>query len=172
MHKQEKVADFLFIACALSSWILAATSLKNTHIHTNTYTIYIRVHIWLAFEQMFLTVDLHVPFLACILVFSICQFRCLYSVRIEYLTYAAVQVSTSIDIGTIRIKYSKMKGRWSEGLLHTMRDPNSVVISTDKLVAIKDKYPKAQIHYLVLPYDNIPSIFHVGLNKMNIVCVY
>lgn len=55
-----------------------------------------------------------------------------------------------------------MAGHWSQGLLHSMNDPNSLVISTDKLVVIKDKFPKAKLHFLVLPIENIPSIFDVS----------
>lgn len=62
-----------------------------------------------------------------------------------------------------------MTGHWSEGLLHTMRNPQFVVITTDKLVAIKDKYPKAHAHYLVLPLENIPTIFHVGVPNLHII---
>lgn len=54
-----------------------------------------------------------------------------------------------------------MKGHWSHGLLQSMKDPNTIVISTDKLIAIKDKYPKAKLHFLVLPTENIPTIYHV-----------
>lgn len=53
------------------------------------------------------------------------------------------------------------KEHWSSGLLKTMKDPESKVIEDDKIVVITDKYPKAQFHYLILPKDNIPSIWHV-----------
>lgn len=56
-----------------------------------------------------------------------------------------------------------MKGHWSHGLFQSMKDPNAIVISTDKLVAIKDKYPKAQLHFLVLPIEHITSIYHVRI---------
>lgn len=55
----------------------------------------------------------------------------------------------------------KMSGHWSHGLLTSMKDPASVVISAETVVAIKDKYPKAKLHYLVLPFENISSIYHV-----------
>lgn len=51
---------------------------------------------------------------------------------------------------------------WAQGLLASMKDPDLKVISTDELVAIKDKYPKAKYHYLIIPHENIRSIFYVN----------
>lgn len=52
---------------------------------------------------------------------------------------------------------------WKLGLLDAMKDPNLRIISTDELVAIKDKYPKAKLHFLILPLENIRSIFYVNI---------
>ncbi|GFU55627.1 aprataxin [Nephila pilipes] len=49
-------------------------------------------------------------------------------------------------------------GHWSQGLKASMGDPNLIVDSDDLVVIIKDKYPKAQYHYLVLPKRNIPNL--------------
>ncbi len=48
---------------------------------------------------------------------------------------------------------------WSAGLLAAMRDPAAVVEEDDEVVAIRDKYPKARHHYLVLPkrQDGVPG---------------
>lgn len=61
---------------------------------------------------------------------------------------------------------SKNKGSWSMALVETMKDPLYRVISSELAVVIKDKYPKAKYHFLVLPYENIPTPFHVS-NKQN-----
>ncbi|XP_076241304.1 aprataxin [Calliopsis andreniformis] len=53
------------------------------------------------------------------------------------------------------------KHHWATGLLVSMEDPELRVKEDDKVVVIKDKYPKAQFHYLVLPKANIPSLWHV-----------
>lgn len=53
------------------------------------------------------------------------------------------------------------KHHWTSGLLVSMEDPELKVKEDDKVVVIKDKYPKAQFHYLILPKANIPSIWHV-----------
>ncbi|GIY98065.1 aprataxin [Caerostris extrusa] len=44
-------------------------------------------------------------------------------------------------------------GHWSQGLKASMEDPNLIVDSDDLVVIIKDKYPKAQHHYLILPKE-------------------
>lgn len=50
---------------------------------------------------------------------------------------------------------------WQMGLLNAMKDPSLLVIKSNLAVVIKDKYPKAKHHFLVLPLENIPSIFKV-----------
>ena len=49
-------------------------------------------------------------------------------------------------------------GHWSQGLLLSISDPSMVVKSDDRVVMIRDKYPKARHHYLVLPQANISSL--------------
>ncbi|CAG4947353.1 unnamed protein product [Parnassius apollo] len=60
------------------------------------------------------------------------------------------------------------KKHWSLGLLDSMKDPDLIYKETERVVIIRDKYPKAKIHYLVLPKDNITNIYklekeHVSL---------
>lgn len=56
---------------------------------------------------------------------------------------------------------------WATGLLQAMKDPSLQVISNDIAVVIKDKYPKAKYHYLILPWENIPDIYHVISHKLS-----
>ncbi|XP_041986838.1 aprataxin-like protein [Aricia agestis] len=58
------------------------------------------------------------------------------------------------------------KKHWSLGLLDTMKDPKYVYKDSERVVVIKDKYPKAKVHYLVLPREQISSIF--SLNKTHL----
>lgn len=58
---------------------------------------------------------------------------------------------------------------WSWKLLETMKDPQSIVVKADRFVAIKDKFPKAKHHYLVLPYENIDTIFHLTKSDIDLV---
>lgn len=50
---------------------------------------------------------------------------------------------------------------WSNALVNSLNDPNVQFIATTDLVVIRDKYPKAKHHYLILPRADIPSIYHV-----------
>ncbi|XP_063309398.1 aprataxin [Pelobates fuscus] len=52
----------------------------------------------------------------------------------------------------------KNQGHWSQGLTVSMQDPTMQVFKDDKLVVIKDKYPKARHHWLVLPWESISSL--------------
>lgn len=61
---------------------------------------------------------------------------------------------------------SKSKGHWSLGLLESMKDPSTIVKETENIVIIRDKYPKAKIHYLVLSRESIDSIYN--LNKTHV----
>lgn len=49
-------------------------------------------------------------------------------------------------------------GGWIQGLKVSMQDPNMQVYKDEKVVVIKDKYPKARFHWLVLPWDSISSL--------------
>ncbi|XP_048052084.1 aprataxin isoform X1 [Megalobrama amblycephala] len=53
---------------------------------------------------------------------------------------------------------SESAGHWSQGLKVSMQDPKMQVYKDDKVVVIKDKYPKARYHWLVLPWDSISSL--------------
>ncbi|XP_077379463.1 aprataxin isoform X2 [Festucalex cinctus] len=55
-------------------------------------------------------------------------------------------------------KINESVGHWSQGLKASMQDPNMQVYKDDKVVVIKDKYPKARYHWLVLPWVSIPSL--------------
>ena len=61
-------------------------------------------------------------------------------------------------------------GHWSMGLLAAMEDPEQVVESDELCVTIKDAFPKARHHFLILPRENISSLkslksSHVDLLK-------
>lgn len=64
---------------------------------------------------------------------------------------------------------TKNMGSWSLALIETMKDPLYRVISSEIAVAIKDKFPKAKYHFLILPYEDIPTLFHVSKLKINLI---
>ncbi|KAI5645347.1 scavenger mRNA decapping enzyme c-term binding domain-containing protein [Phthorimaea operculella] len=62
----------------------------------------------------------------------------------------------------------KKTKHWSIGLLDSMKDSANIVKQSERVVVIRDKYPKAKVHYLVLPLEEINSLQklnkgHVGL---------
>ncbi|KAK5926736.1 hypothetical protein CgunFtcFv8_022283 [Champsocephalus gunnari] len=56
------------------------------------------------------------------------------------------------------IKNTESFAPWSQGLKTSMQDPKMQVYKDDKVVVIKDKYPKARYHWLVLPWQTISSL--------------
>lgn len=58
---------------------------------------------------------------------------------------------------------TKQVNHWATALNQAINDLNVRIISSNYAVVIKDKFPKAKYHFLVLPFENIPSIFHVSV---------
>ena len=52
-------------------------------------------------------------------------------------------------------------GHWSLGLLSAMKNPDLIILEDEKVVVIKDAYPKAKFHYLVCPKQDIQTIKQV-----------
>ena len=50
-----------------------------------------------------------------------------------------------------------------------MTDPNQVLEEDDEIVVLKDLYPKARHHYLVLPKKEILSIKSVTLDDLDLL---
>ncbi|XP_026215715.1 aprataxin [Anabas testudineus] len=67
------------------------------------------------------------------------------------------KASVSVSHGEAT-KNSESVGHWSQGLKASMQDPKMQVYKDDTVVVIKDKYPKARYHWLVLPWQSIPSL--------------
>uniref|UniRef100_A0A1A9W9D6 Aprataxin C2HE/C2H2/C2HC zinc finger domain-containing protein n=1 Tax=Glossina brevipalpis TaxID=37001 RepID=A0A1A9W9D6_9MUSC len=58
---------------------------------------------------------------------------------------------------------------WSSGLINILKDPSKHIIASNLAVVIKDKYPKAKHHYLVLPLSDIDTIFHLTIDHLDLV---
>ncbi|CAD0200879.1 unnamed protein product [Chrysodeixis includens] len=74
--------------------------------------------------------------------------------------------SSTVMAANLNTKKAK---HWSLGLLESMKDPESIVKETKQAVVIKDKYPKAKIHYLVLPHADISSIYKLDKSHINLL---
>lgn len=66
-------------------------------------------------------------------------------------------------------KSTKQPRHWSLGLVGSMKDPELIVKQSDRVVAIRDKYPKAKVHYLVLPQEDINSIYSLDKNHISLL---
>ncbi|NXG56531.1 APTX protein, partial [Hemiprocne comata] len=60
-------------------------------------------------------------------------------------------------------------GHWSQGLKTSMQDPKMQVYKDEKTVVIKDKYPKARYHWLILPWDPISSLKSVTRDHLELL---
>ena len=55
---------------------------------------------------------------------------------------------------------------WSMKLVSSMKSPEMVVQSDELTITIKDAYPKARHHYLVLPRKDIPTLRHLNASHL------
>ncbi|XP_007522938.1 aprataxin isoform X2 [Erinaceus europaeus] len=60
-------------------------------------------------------------------------------------------------------------GHWSQGLKISMQDPKMQVYKDEQVVVIKDKYPKARYHWLVLPWASISSLKVVTRDHLDLL---
>ncbi|XP_010124082.1 PREDICTED: aprataxin isoform X2 [Chlamydotis macqueenii] len=98
-----------------------------------------------------------------------------------YVTVRQIGVNpTSVDLVNIgKDEEVKMKpgqvlhieylGHWSQGLKSSMQDPKMQVYKDEKTVVIKDKYPKARYHWLILPWDPISSLKSVTRDHLELL---
>nr|AAI06538.1 LOC398657 protein [Xenopus laevis] len=68
------------------------------------------------------------------------------------------KISSCPTQGKSNVQEVKSQGHWSQDLKVSMQDPTMQVFKDDKIVVIKDKYPKARYHWLVLPWQSIASL--------------
>ncbi|XP_036710869.1 aprataxin isoform X3 [Balaenoptera musculus] len=68
-----------------------------------------------------------------------------------------VQLKAECNKGYVKVKQESL-GHWSQALKISMEDPKMQVYKDEQVVVIKDKYPKARHHWLVLPWASISSL--------------
>ncbi|XP_062905081.1 aprataxin isoform X2 [Mobula hypostoma] len=79
-----------------------------------------------------------------------------------------VQLKADYNKGFVLVKQD-FQGMWSQGLKVSMQDPKLQVYKDDTVVVIKDKYPKARFHWLVLPWESITSLKAVRKDHLNLL---
>ena len=60
-------------------------------------------------------------------------------------------------------------GPWSMKLLESMKNPDMIVQSDELTVTIKDAFPKAKHHYLVLPRADISNFKSLDISHLNLL---
>ncbi|CAH0547720.1 unnamed protein product [Brassicogethes aeneus] len=66
-------------------------------------------------------------------------------------------------------KKPKPSGHWAMGLLNTMKDPKYIVKTDDLVTVIKDVYPKAKFHFLVIPKEDISNLKAVTSKHLDLL---
>lgn len=79
------------------------------------------------------------------------------------------KVSTDPAEGGEEKKPRKNPSKWQEGLVETMKNPEMKVMEDEWVVCIKDKYPKAKCHFLVLPKEDIRSVASLKPEHVNLL---
>ncbi|XP_007904794.1 aprataxin isoform X1 [Callorhinchus milii] len=77
--------------------------------------------------------------------------------------------SLETPINHASVAEKKGSGHWSQALKVSMQDPTMQLYKDDKVVVIKDKYPKAHYHWLVLPWVSIPSLKAVRSDNLSLL---
>lgn len=55
---------------------------------------------------------------------------------------------------------------WSTGLIEAMNNSTFIVMNESRVTVIRDKYPKSEFHYLVIPHQNISNLRAVTKNEL------
>ena len=58
---------------------------------------------------------------------------------------------------------------WSQGLYASMEDPELLVFQDELLCVIKDKYPKAEHHFLVMPKAKLTTLYDLNESYLEVV---
>ena len=61
------------------------------------------------------------------------------------------------------------KRHWSQGLYASMEDPDLLVFQDEVLCVIKDKYPKAEHHFLVLPKEKLTTLYDLHESHLEVI---
>ena len=66
-------------------------------------------------------------------------------------------------------KMATGSGHWSMKLVEAMSDPKKVVRSDELTITIKDAYPKARHHFLVLPKADLPHLRSLNSSHVDLL---
>lgn len=58
---------------------------------------------------------------------------------------------------------------WQDGLLRAMTDPEQIFDQDDLTVTLKDAFPKARYHYLIVPREQINSVKELSTKNLDLL---
>ncbi|KAL1129170.1 hypothetical protein AAG570_013700 [Ranatra chinensis] len=58
---------------------------------------------------------------------------------------------------------------WKFGLLASAKNPDLQIFTNDQITVVKDMYPKAELHYLVLPKERIDTLKNLQKDHVNLL---
>lgn len=61
-------------------------------------------------------------------------------------------------------------GHWRYNLYNAMKDPSLIVYKDQVIVIIRDKYPKSELHFLVLPLQKLDDLRYLTQNDFQLLC--
>lgn len=73
------------------------------------------------------------------------------------------------SLDTSKTANKKQKAHWSLGLLSSLNDPELFIQADDLVTVIKDKYPKAEYHYLIIPKEDVSSLKAVSKKHLQLL---
>ncbi|XP_028568170.2 aprataxin isoform X2 [Podarcis muralis] len=77
--------------------------------------------------------------------------------------------SSSVSSGGSSVNKKPCLEYWAQGLKVSMQNPDMQVYKDEKAVVIKDKYPKARYHWLVLPWESISTLSKVTQEHLELL---
>ena len=77
--------------------------------------------------------------------------------------------TTDIPSSLCEKEKTDFPGHWSNGVKRDVSEKENIVHETNLCTVIKDKYPKAKHHYLILPKEYIHSISYLNTSHIDLI---
>lgn len=76
-----------------------------------------------------------------------------------------------IKLFTKNIKYhKKMSYDWSYGLIKVVNEKKNILLQSQTLAVIRDSFPKATFHFLVIPFDDdLDTIYDLNDSHVDLI---
>jgi len=99
---------------------------------------------------------------------TFCLLEGMYEFEVKALKQGIIGPDTKEEDGTY-LEAKPSSSHWNQGLISSMNDPEKVIYSNSYIVTIKDKYPKAKHHYLVLPKKKVATLHIMTIEDIDLL---